>query len=488
MVTSGVDSLRAHCVRRLRRACARVRERASGADETIIRDAFDARGVAFGSERTCEAVVSALFELGREKCAVGDADDAREGRACEDGGRRKRAKVSFEKDSEPSEGSSRVMGWVQRSCEALARNFTAERARCARVFAEASKRPEEGFDEEVVKAEVLMAMEKSDRDRERSMWRREVIVSHHRALRADARETEDAKKTWERVVSEDGAEALRRYAEAATEVGNRAWVVSALEWCVNAIGLYFGDAERCAPSETAPTWATANKRRARALARERGEPFESVLKTIVESEDALGTPDRRVAGKVLKLLDVGSCWDYFNVHFKGPWPGNLTVDAVACDLCPAVPSVYRCDWLNVRFGDEERVEPASREGESAALEAVREHDADVVVFSLVLSYLPTPKQRGEMVRRARLALKNRGAGLFFVITPHSTDKGHCPHKALPVLAEWREAFLTVGFDRIAYERHRSVHCLAFRTIGDGDEARAAEGSPPELRIAFDSQR
>ena len=107
MVTSGVDSLRAHCVRRLRRACARVRERASGADETIIRDAFDARGVAFGSERTCEAVVSALFELGREKCAVGDADDAREGRACEDGGRRKRAKVSFEKDSEPSEGSSR---------------------------------------------------------------------------------------------------------------------------------------------------------------------------------------------------------------------------------------------------------------------------------------------------------------------------------------------------------------------------------------------
>ena len=156
-----------------------------------------------------------------------------------------------------------------------------------------------------------------------------------------------------------GAAKIRRGGDGGWESGvggERAGVVRKCGWIV------FGDAERCAPSETAPTWATANKRRARALARERGEPFESVLKTIVESEDALGTPDRRVAGKVLKLLDVGSCWDYFNVHFKGPWPGNLTVDAVACDLCPAVPSVYRCDWLNVRFGDEERVEPASREG------------------------------------------------------------------------------------------------------------------------------
>jgi hypothetical protein len=260
-------------------------------------------------------------------------------------------------------------------------------------------------------------------------------------------------------------------------------VVSALEWCVDAMGRYFSDGEGSLRAATTSfSWQLANKRRARELKRAMTSSkatIEMMMRDVVESDGPRGTPDRSAAaGTSIKILDVGSCWDYFNLHFKGPWPGRLSVETTACDLMPSVPSVYECDWLKVEFGNAQRVT-------DRRLEAVAQHAADVVVFSLVLSYLPTPKQRGEMVRRARLALKNRGGGLLFIITPHSTDKGHCGHKALPILSEWRAALRQLGFDRVLYERLRSVHCLAFRTIGDGDEARVAAASPPELRIAFD---
>ena len=273
---------------------------------------------------------------------------------------------------------------------------------------------------------------------------------------------------------------MKTYAEAATEVGNRAWVVSSLEWCVDAIGRYFGDGSNALRErEVAFSWTLANARRAKAIAREAPETSARDVLARVNVE----MPDQSEVGKEITLLDVGSCWDYFGVHYRRPWPGGLKVTTVACDLCPSAPSVLECDWLGVEFGDRERVEEG--QGESKRLIAVQEHGVDVLVFSLVLSYVPTPRQRGEMVRRARLALKNRGAGLLFIITPHSTDKGHCPQKALPILKEWREALASLGFERVLYERQRSTHCLAFRTIGDGDEARAAE--PPEMRIAFDSQ-
>lgn len=464
-------SLFAHCARRLRRAALAALARAS-ADER--REVERELGASFADAASCERIVRALLALAVDEEDALDAD-ARAGERD-----RKRAKTrGGARDSEAAARSA-VRARVRETTEALAANAAADRrARCAGVFAEAAKT---NGDDEALKREVKIAMAKSARDRARAVWRRGVIVGHHRALRAAAREAEDVDETWERTILEQKP-ALRAYAEAATEVGNRAWVVSALEWCVDAMGRYFGNGEGSSKAATTPfSWQLANKRRARELTRAETSSkatIEMMLRDVVESDGPRGTPDRSVAaGTSIKILDIGSCWDYFNLHFKGPWPGRLSAETTACDLMPSVPSVYECDWLKVEFGNAQRVT-------DRRLEAVAQHAADVVVFSLVLSYLPTPKQRGEMVRRARLALKNRGGGLLFIITPHSTDKGHCGQKALPILGEWRDALRTLGFDRVLYERLRSVHCLAFRTIGDGDEARAAAASPPELRIAFD---
>jgi hypothetical protein len=209
----------------------------------------------------------------------------------------------------------------------------------------------------------------------------------------------------------------------------------------------------------------------------------------IQGDSEFGTPDRSAVGRRVKVFDVGSCWDYYGSHFTRAWPGGLRVETVACDLRPSVPSVYECDWLRVDIASSGRVVAEPREGSIFhRLLAVEAHDVDALVFSLVLSYVPTPEQRGEMVRRARLVLKNRGEGLLFIMTPHSTDKTRgAPQNALPILKEWRKSIEYLGFERVIYDRQKSLHCLAFRTLGDGREAREAAGKPPALRIAFDSQ-
>ena len=177
------------------------------------------------------------------------------------------------------------------------------------------------------------------------------------------------------------------------------------------------------------------------------------------------------------LIDVGSCWDYFRRH-------EDVFDVVALDLEPRRPTVLRCDFLNVRIGDpglEDADVDADMDGSPRFLPR---NVAGAVVMSLVLSYVPTPRQRGEMVRRAREVLMDDGRGVLLIVTPHSTDKGHCAHKALPVLKEWRASIESMGFERVRYERMRSVHCLAFRTVGEGPGTKKAGEAPP-MRIAFD---
>lgn len=439
-----VNSLRAHCVKIFTRACRRVVQNACAAEREVISRACGGDVDGFGSVDDCARVVDAMFTMCASRCGR-DVD------------------------------ASCVMRDVRESAEAMARNLEAERERCFDVFAEAAR-----ADAETLRATIERAMKRGVMDRERAKWRREVIVERHRALRRAARGVGGGGAWMEATATETARDDMKTYAEAATEVGNRAWVLSSLEWCVDAIGSYFGDGSNAIRArEVAFSWTLANARRAKALARR--APESSVPDALARVNVEM--PDQSEVGKAITLLDVGSCWDYFGLHYRRPWPGGLKVMTRACDLCPSVPSVLECDWLGVEFGDRERVEEG--QGESKRLIAIQEHGVDALVFSLVLSYVPTPRQRGEMVRRARLALKNRGAGLLFIITPHSTDKGHCPQKALPILKEWREALDSLGFERVLYERQRSTHCLAFRTIGDGDEARSAE--PPEMRIAFDAQ-
>jgi hypothetical protein len=210
-----------------------------------------------------------------------------------------------------------------------------------------------------------------------------------------------------------------------------------------------------------------------------------------------------------RLLDVGSCWDYFR-RFRDDF------DVVALDLCPRAPEVFRCDFSRLKVApptSDGREEDEEGEKEAAAaaasspgsasvpsgvpsnaaersLESLPEGSFHACVFSLVLSYVPCPRMRGEMIVKARRLLAPAGRGLLLIVTPHSTDRGHAPHRALPILEEWRVAIEGCGFERVARERGKGAHYLAFRTVGEGAGAGGEGGAPegvraPEIRIAFD---
>ena len=340
--------------------------------------------------------------------------------------------------------------------------------------------------------DASQAVARAEQHAARAQWRRNTIVSHHRTLRATVAvpptddspagdppsEPSSTDTRWRGAVSGGG---LEMYAEAAEEVGHRAWVGDALRWCADAATFFVlgGGAADAAVRSARRVHFEENGTRM-------SESAEAELRAALRrrwSRDS-GTDPRVCSGTDAKptLVDVGSCWDYFRRH-------EDAFDVLALDLAPRRASVFRCDFLNVAIGTYDVVQADGAHAgavtkDDGAVKSIPRNYAGALVMSLVLSYVPTPLQRGEMVRRAREVLMDDGRGVLLIVTPHSTDKGHCAHKALPVLKEWRAAIESMGFERIKYTRMRSVHCLAFRTVGVGPGARKAGDAPP-MRIAFD---
>ena len=372
-------------------------------------------------------------------------------------------------------------------------------------------------------ATVDVAVEASRTHARRAAWRREVITTHHKTLRktiarrggrddakgvgteanleeptrTSSRGFSDAPTTratrgvrgaslargdgWRGRASRGGAERVRGGCGGGWEsnVGDRGFaLVSRGDSRVSFRG---GAAEAATRSARKAHWRERGARMPEAEEAALRESFDETLRlesgALVPSEWRGADRDRPL------LVDVGSCWDFFRRF-------DASFRVVALDLCPRRDEVLTCDFLGMRIGapDEAIVTAPVDPGGMGArrLESLPAGAANAAILSLVLSYVPTPRQRGEMIRRCREILADDGRGILCIVTPHSTDRGHVPHRALPVLREWRDAIESVGFERVRYERHPSVHCLAYRTVGKGG-ARCAEGEAPPMRIAFDHE-
>ena len=143
----------------------------------------------------------------------------------------------------------------------------------------------------------------------------------------------------------------------------------------------------------------------------------------------------------MKVLDVGSCYNPFN-HFE-----ELEVTAV--DLCPAVESVYECDFLNVPIQQDMKI----YDGKILSLQS---NYFQCVIFSFLLEYLPSPAQRWTCCCKAQQVLVDEG--LLIIITPDSK----AAHSNAKVMKSWREALESIGFKRIKYEKLQHALCMAFR--------------------------
>jgi len=104
------------------------------------------------------------------------------------------------------------------------------------------------------------------------------------------------------------------------------------------------------------------------------------------------------SNRPLRLLDVGSSF--------GAFIGASGVDCVALDLAPAHPEVWQADFLQLSIEDGLTL---GMQTEGLRLLALAAGSFDVVVLSLVLSFLPTPALRREMLDRCWRCLRARGS-------------------------------------------------------------------------------
>ena len=251
-------------------------------------------------------------------------------------------------------------------------------------------------------ATVEQALRQIDEEREAASELFETIAGHHARLRDEVSVdwgADDVSAVWRAATAEQAA--LRTYAEAAAEIGTREWAKAGIAWCAEQATHFYrgGGARRLALREAAASGADdAAAAAAAAEIRPGGE------------------------GGAIRLLDVGACGSLF-----APCEG---IEATALDLCPqaGAAGTLQCDFLQLEVDADptsRRVVAPHPDVRAGALVRVPAGDADVVVMSLVLSYLPQPRQRAAMVAQARRVLQSASParrGLLLLVDTMAIDR------------------------------------------------------------------
>ncbi|KAI3371106.1 hypothetical protein L3Q82_023738 [Scortum barcoo] len=269
-----------------------------------------------------------------------------------------------------------------------------------------------------------------------------VVKSVHRKLRRKYREVGDFDKIWREHCEDE--QTLSEYALAMKNLADSHWTKNCegegrIEWCRSVCQEYFLDGgmkrmlekdEKSATLAMGLTGASVS-----------AQPYSTIPSSISQ------------LGK-MRLLDVGSC---FNPFLK--FDEFLTV---GIDIVPAVESVYKCDFLNLQLQ-----QPLQLAGDAVEAFLRQLHNPidtlpaqlfHVVVFSLLLSYFPSPYQRWICCKKAHELLELHG--LLLIITP---DSSHQNRHAL-MMRSWRVAVESLGFKRYKYVKYSHMHLIAFRKV------------------------
>ncbi|CUF62921.1 Hypothetical protein, putative [Bodo saltans] len=257
------------------------------------------------------------------------------------------------------------------------------------------------------------------------------------------------------------------------------------------------------------------------------ESFLRLYFPVNDAEENTADSPRLTTMPSIRMLDVGSCyapfegksivmWNHANdgcapradslpsqhiIYSKdGLHASEFPLDVVSVDLAPYPEStVWPCDWLGVDVvvethnhlnhndagataKDQLRFDAAHRSGtqqhqqEASAppplssycgrphVLGIHAASFDVITFSLVLSYMPTPQMRFEACRKAYAVLREHG--LLVVISTRTQG----PRQATWV-NDWISAIETIGFVRV----HKHVRCrligMTFQKVTGGGGGR-----------------
>lgn len=257
------------------------------------------------------------------------------------------------------------------------------------------------------------------------------IKSTHEYLRKQSKLL-GPEKAWIEHCSKE--ETLSNYASAMQELATQYWeensrsekskAVSRIKWTSQEIRNYFTDELLC------------HREKERQIAKKINV---ELCETVINS----------CPGKI-KVLDVGSCYNPLNTCDD--------FEVTAIDIAPANNTVYKCDFLNVNVCDRILID-------NGVVHSLKSSSFYVVLFSLILEYLPCPHQRLLCCKKAYDLLIPEG--VLIVITPDSKNS-NCN---MDIVKSWRYLFAEMGFRRIKQEKLPYINCMIFRKSLNSEIAR-----------------
>ncbi|GFR66342.1 hypothetical protein ElyMa_001968200 [Elysia marginata] len=317
-----------------------------------------------------------------------------------------------------------------------------------------------------------------------------VIKGLHRQLRRQYRESNgDHASVWENHTQNSAS--LQKYAQAMHCLATQHWAVhpdTRIQWCRQVALEYFTGGGMCQAIEkdfrrkmrqSSLKMAGHSK-----ISRKEGDEIENPQVGYTAQQDQ-GEPGNLISDykealeeeiKDLKanipaiqgrvwLLDVGSCYN--------PFQECPEFESLGIDLVPATESVYQCDFLKLEITPSVPHHPSSSDLGTVPLTSTLNLDPgsrlvtqlprasfQVVVFSLLLEYLPAAVQRWECCLKAHSLLVPHG--LLLIITPDSNSA----YRNAPMMKSWRQALEHLGFQRWKYSKMAHVHCMAYRKVTD----------------------
>ncbi|CAL4240748.1 unnamed protein product, partial [Meganyctiphanes norvegica] len=141
----------------------------------------------------------------------------------------------------------------------------------------------------------------------------------------------------------------------------------------------------------------------------------------------------------LKVLDVGS--------FNNPFAKFIDLDITAIDIRPAHKSVKQCDFLDLEVHTDHFPEVVTDWNSSSSITSAPGQYFDVIIFSLLLHDISSPRQRLFACKKAYSLLKT--GGILCIITPDENT-----NESKHICKLWKISLGFLGFSRIKYERIR----------------------------------
>nr|XP_047921848.1 S-adenosylmethionine sensor upstream of mTORC1 [Anser cygnoides] len=267
----------------------------------------------------------------------------------------------------------------------------------------------------------------------------------------------DFDKIWREHCEDE--ETLCEYAVAMKNLADNHWAKTCegegrIEWCCSVCREYFQNGGKRKALEKDEKRALLASKTTPALNVSQPPKIEEPLPSLgLTNHEAITEELLHSLGKI-RLLDVGSC---FNPFLK--FEEFLTV---GIDIVPAVESVYKCDFLNLQIQQplqlaQDAIDAFLKQLKNP-IDSLPGELFHVVVFSLLLSYFPSPYQRWICCKKAHELLVLNG--LLLVITP---DSSHQNRRAM-MMKSWKIAIESLGFKRFKYSKFSHMHLMAFRKI------------------------